>query len=201
MERLIAKMGINFKNGPTPYRGAVAKPAKRRLHAFSAVAFLAAVAFGLLFLLPGGLLQAQETYMMTVDYDENDTSSVLTLTAEDPERASPIIWSLLDNATGDQDIPGVGTADDDDVGNDDIADRALFDIGPDGVLEFKSPPNYEATGTDNEHKVVVQASDGTRMNWFKVTVNVMDLEEDGAVKLRPTTQTATTLLQPQVGWI
>ena len=37
---------------------------------------------------------------------------------------------------------------------------------------------------DNTYRVVVQASDGgvdSHANWFKVTVNVTDVEEDGAV--------------------
>ena len=62
------------------------------------------------------------------------------------------------------------------------------------------PENDDNSATDdNEYKVVVQASDGTEMNWFKVTVDVTDEEEEGSVKLQPTApQTAATLLQPQV---
>ena len=48
--------------------------------------------------------------------------------------------------------------------------------------------------TDDEslpdgYRVVVQVSDGGTMgtrNWFAVTVNVMDIEEEGIVSLRPT---------------
>ena len=58
--------------------------------------FLAVLAFGLLFMLPGGLLQAQETSSKTVEYTENDTSPVLTLSASDPEGAAPIVWSLVE---------------------------------------------------------------------------------------------------------
>ena len=98
----------------------------------------------------------------------------------------------------------------------DIADFGDFKIDPrSGVLEFRSPPNYESpadAGVDNTYNVVVQATDGdagppigadnlsemdTR-SWFKVTVNVSDVEETGSVTLRPTGQTSTTLLQPQV---
>ena len=77
------------------------------------------------------------------------------------------------------------------------------------MLTFASKPNFEApagtnaAGNDNEYKVVVQASDGATMNtlnWFKVTVNVKDVEEEGSIKLQPTGQTwLLTLLQPQVG--
>ena len=85
-------LGINFKNGPTPDRGAVPNPAKRRF-AFSAVAFLAVLAVGLLFLLPGGLLQAQDDG--TIEYAENGTGPVATYTAVDPEMTaitSPGRW-------------------------------------------------------------------------------------------------------------
>ena len=75
-------VGINFKNGPTPDRGAVPNPAKRRRHAFSAVAFLAVLAVGLLFLLPGGLLQAQDDG--TIEYAENGTDPVATYTGMTP---------------------------------------------------------------------------------------------------------------------
>ena len=85
-------LGINFKNGPTPDRGAVPNPAKRRRHAFSAVAFLAVLAVGLLFLLPGGLLQAQDDG--TIEYAENGTDPVATYTGLDPE-GRPVYWSLL----------------------------------------------------------------------------------------------------------
>ena len=71
------------------------------------------------------------------------------------------------------------------------------------MLTFDEAPDYERgnpadVGGNNEYKVVVQASDGTEMNWFKVTVNVMDEEEEGSVKLSPTEQVDATLLQPQV---
>ena len=75
-------LGINFKNGPTPDRGAVPNPAKRRRHAFSAVAFLAVLAVGLLFLLPGGLLQAQDDG--TIEYAENGTDPVATYDGHRP---------------------------------------------------------------------------------------------------------------------
>ena len=144
--------------------------------------------------LPGNSVQAQQAG--TVQYNENDDVPVITLTATDPEGASPIVWSLLTSETEIQDIDGDGI---DDVDDTDVADHALFDTPVDGVLNFKEAPNYEGTGVDNEYHVVVQASDGTAMNWFKVTVMVMDVEEDGSVKLRPMAQDNTTLLQPQVG--
>ena len=59
---------------------------------FLFVAFLAALAVGLLFLLPGGLLQAQDDG--TIEYAENGTDPVATYTGIDPE-GRPIYWSLL----------------------------------------------------------------------------------------------------------
>ena len=171
MERLIAKMGINFKNGPTPHRGAVPNPANKRRYAFSAVAFLAALAVGLLFLLPGGLLQAQSAEQF-FDYPENGTGYVATFTASDPEGAMPVVWSLTTTAVGDV------------VVDEDIEDEADFKIDQNGVLSFRTSPNYEAPAdddADNEYRVTVQASDGDQTGYFEVYVNVTDEEETGKV--------------------
>ena len=73
------------------------------------------MAFTLLFLLPGGSLQAQEA---AIEYPENGDAEVATFTATDPEEKD-ITWSL----TGD--------------------DAEDFKI-TDGVLTFSSKPNYEA---------------------------------------------------------
>ena len=128
----------------------------------------------------------------SVSYAENGDGPVLRLSATDPERVTPIVWGFLTDATGEQNLgiftDSVDTPDNvddsaDDVGVDDIADHALFDIDG-GVLTFKEKPDYEETDTDNEHHVVVQASDGGTMQalaWFKVTVMVTDEEEDGKV--------------------
>ena len=70
---------------------------------------------------------------------------------------------------------------------DDIADNALFDISQSGILTYKSSPDFETpiggtANNSNTYQVVVQASDGgvgSFVNWFKVTVNVTDMEEDG----------------------
>ena len=129
---------------------------------------------------------------MAVEYAENGTDAVLTLTARDPEGVTPIVWSLLADAGGVQDLGIVQAPTDsqDDVDADDIADRTLFDI-KDGVLTFKKPPSYEddsASGAEADaknYRVVVQASDGgttdEQLSWFKVTVTVTDEEEDGSV--------------------
>ena len=174
------------------------------------LAALVAVLGALLFLLPGLLVQAQES--ITIEYTENSTDAVVTLSAGDPEDATPITWSLvteIESPTA-QMVGGVALV------AADIADFGDFKISQSGVLEFISPPNIEGavdSDTDNTYNVVVQATDGdagpptaavnlsdrdTR-RWFKVTVNVSDVEEAGSVRLRPTAQTSTTLLQPQVG--
>ena len=91
---------------------------KKRL-AFPILALLAALAVGLLFLLPGGLLQAQES--ATIMYPENGTEPVATFTAVDPE-GKDIVWSLGGADAGDFKIDG-------------------------GVLTFKKSPDFEdATG-------------------------------------------------------
>ena len=155
--------------------------------------------------LPGNSVQAQQAG--TVQYNENDDVPVITLTATDPEGASPILWSLLEDHGGAQDIPGEDGTDNVNVG--DFEDHAMFKISANGVIEFKNKPDFEKpadTVAGNEYRVVVQASDGSTMNWFKLTVNVMDVEEEGSVKLRPgieggqpELQAEATLLQPQVG--
>ena len=186
-------LGINFKNGPTPDRGAVPNPAKRRRHAFSAVAFLAAVVFGLLFLLPGGLLRAQDDG--TIEYAENGTDPVATYTGLDPE-GRPVYWSLETAPVDLSDPANQGAIDPEDVQTTDIADEGQFTISSDGVLRFKLPPNFEMPddgGEDNEYKVVVVASDNARgagtpsnpikMAYHKVTVTVTDVDEDGSISL------------------
>ena len=85
-----------------------------RRFAFPILAFLAALAAGLLFLLQGGIAGAQDASIM---YPENGTDPVATYTADDPEGAA-IKWSLSG------------------------ADAALFSIEG-GVLAFVKSPNFE----------------------------------------------------------
>ena len=163
---------------------------------------LAALVAGLLFLLPGGLLQAQNDGM--IEYAENGTGAVATYTAVDPE-GRMIYWSLL--STIPQPAPIVdGTA----LQDTDIEDADDFSISSDGVLSFNIPPDHESAvsgGTDadadndNEYKIVVVASDGalgagtdenpTQMGYKKVVVEVTDVDEGGMVTLPSR--------QPQVG--
>ena len=103
-----------------------------------------------------------------VSYDENDTAEVARYTATDPE-GKTIIWSVT------------GTdADDFDISN--------------GVLTFKSPPNYEAAtdaNRDNVYAVTVEASDGDLTTPQALTVTVNNLDEAGRLTLSSE--------QPQVG--
>ena len=104
----------------------------------------------------------------SVKYPENGTGQVATFTAVDPEGKS-IVWSL---ATED--------------------DAAAFTI-IDGVLRFKSPPDFEGAGADNEYEVTVQASDGGENTTASkaVTIDVTNVDEPGTVTL--------STLQPQLG--
>ena len=96
-------------------------------------------------------------------YDENRTTRVATFTATDPEGAT-VIWSVT------------GTDDDD------------FDIS-NGVLTFKSPPDYEAA---DSYAVTVQASDGTTSPATQaLTLTINNLNEAGSLTLSSE--------QPQVG--
>ena len=76
-----------------------------RRFAFPILALLAALAVGLLFLLPGGPLQAQES--ATIEYAENGDGPVATYTAVDPEGAD-IVWSVTGTDLGDFSIENGG---------------------------------------------------------------------------------------------
>ena len=59
------------------------------------VAVFAALVVGLMFLMSGGLLQAQSAEQFFT-YPENGDGPVATFTASDPEGAMPVAWSLTD---------------------------------------------------------------------------------------------------------
>ena len=92
-----------------------------------------------------------------VKYPENATSSVATYTAADPESDS-LAWTLT------------GT------------DAAWFDIDDDGVLSFKSPPDFEApkdVGENNIYALTVNVADvngGSDSRDIIVTVTNVDIE-------------------------
>ena len=107
-----------------------------------------------------------------VTYPENSTDTVATFAATDQD-GDPIVWSLGG------------------------ADAGQFSID-EGVLNFKSPPNYEdpkseSVGTradQNVYNVDVQASGGTET----VIVTVTNVDEDGSISFDGLGQ-----FQPQVG--
>ena len=120
----------------------------------------------------------------TVAYAENGTRSVATFSVSDPEGASPIVWSLTEEGVGDTGVTELDTA-----------DRELFDITQDGVLTFKTPPSFEnaSESTDDNYQVTVQASDGNEVGYFKVTVEVTDVEETGKATWTVSTSVAQDL--------
>ena len=137
---------------------------------FAFVLAVSLLAVSLMFMLPGGLLHAQVSDE-TIKYPENGTGPVTTFTAIDPEGES-IVWSL-----------------------EDMDDMDDFEID-NGVLRFKSSPDYEAPAdadNNNTYVVTVQASDGGTVTTAmeEVTVEVTNVEEPGTVML--------SALQPQVG--
>ena len=82
---------------PSPGGAASLSPFLNRRLALPILAILALLAASLLFLLPGGPLQAQDS---SITYEENGTESLATFTGSDPE-GRPVYWSLLaTDATG-----------------------------------------------------------------------------------------------------
>ena len=116
---------------------------------------------------------AQEMNQMDeeIDYDENDTDPVVTYTAMDPE-GEGVEWEVADGRDG----TGTGTLD--------------FDI-TDGMLTFKSSPDYEdPLGGDDDDSttyiatITVKDTDDDIVSYdWTVTVNVMNVNEDGEVIL------------------
>ena len=165
-----------MQSDPHSRRGGAVSPSLllNKRFTFPFLALLAALTLGLLFLLPGGLLQAQSAEQFFT-YAENGTGPVATFTASDPEGATPGFWSLVPNDATFDTIEGVEEAD--------AADEDLFEIDQSGVLSFKSPRSYEddSNSGDKEYRVTVQVSDGSEVEYFKAYVTVTDVEETGKV--------------------
>ena len=134
------------------------------------LAFVAVLAAGLLFLMPGGLLQAQNDGI--IEYPENGTAVVATFSATDPDMDG-ITWE---------------------VGGTDVDDFTMD--GETGELKFNTPPNYESAtdraggaGTDaedNTYEITVTATDdgtGTLTATKAVMVKVTDVEERATIEL------------------
>ena len=95
----------------------------------------------------------------SMDYPENDTTTVATYSITDPD-GDGVTWSVA------------GT------------DAVRFSINEDGELTFKSSPNYEApndANTNNVYEVTIRASDGNLMSTLDVEVTVTDANESGAI--------------------
>ncbi|MDE0138764.1 MAG: cadherin domain-containing protein [bacterium] len=100
----------------------------------------------------------------TVEYAENGTGAVATYTAVDPEGAA-VTWSPLEGA-----------------------DASSFTL-TNGVLRFKSSPDYE---TKSSYAVTLVATDESDLERKRpVTVTVTNVDEPGVVTLAP--------LPPQIG--
>ena len=205
-------MGHRFLGALTrgPYRKFSGSRPPSRLRnrglALPVLALLAALTLGLLFMLPGNPLHAQEA-ATELEYAENGTDPVATFTAVDPEGRT-VYWDLVDAGTaadlnndGDTNDPGEA------VDDNPSADEAQFKISMDGVLNFKFPPNYEmprgmaftASNTRTYNVVVVSYDDAPgatssplpgvtdrterKATYHKVTVTFTDVDEDGSVSL------------------
>ena len=125
--------------------------------------FLAVLALGLVFLLPGGLLHAQNDGM--IEYAENGMAVVATFSATDPDMDS-IAWSRS------------GT------------DADNFEIDEEtGELKFNTPPNYETPtddGMNNTYEIIVTATDDGEPEMAatkNVMVKVTDVEERATIEL------------------
>ncbi len=96
------------------------------------------------------------TGVSAVDYPENSTSTVKNYRATDPDGATTTFsWSTS------------GTH------------GSAFNV-EDGVLTFKSPPDYE---NQQSYTVRVQANDGGTTGHFDITINITNVEEAGTVTL------------------
>ena len=134
--------------------------------------FVFVLIVSLLFMLPGGFLQAQTSDDM-IEYAENGTGPVV-FTATDPENAGAITWSVKA----------------DDAGNDTTDDEDFEIDKSGGMLNFKESPDYEmaagggASGTSNTYTVTVVATDADFQSSEKtVTIEVTNVDEPGIVTL------------------
>ena len=154
--------GLKSSGHRSPGGGASILANKRLTLPF--LAFVAVLAAGLLFLLPGGLLQAQDDG--TIEYPENGTDPVATFSSEDPD-GDDITWAVS------------GT------------DGSLFEFSDDnpGELSFMASPDYESpaggSGNDsNTYEITVTAADGNDGTATKeVMVKVTDVEERATIEL------------------
>ena len=92
----------------------------------------------------------------STNYPENGDAPVATYSASDPDDAPRFIWSLSG------------------------ADAEDFAISEEGVLTFRSNPDYEIprdTGRDRTHDLTINVSDGFLTGSLDVTVTVTNVDE------------------------
>ena len=95
----------------------------------------------------------------SVNYLENDTTTIATYTITDPD-GDGVTWSIA------------GT------------DAARFSINEGGGLTFRSSSNYEApndANKDNLYEVTIRASDSDLMSTLDVEVTITDANESGII--------------------
>ena len=100
----------------------------------------------------------------TVNHAENDTGTVATYSATDPEGVTTFTWTLSGDDADDFAING-------------------------GVLTFDPTPNFEGAAdadTNNVYLVTVEASDGSIKGTLDVTVTVTDVNEKPTFDEGPT---------------
>ena len=101
------------------------------------------------------------TIRSTVRYAENGADPVDTYTATDPEDRT-ITW---------------------DISGTDVDDFKIRKVNNEGVLEFRTPPNFEAPADadgNNVYLVTVEVSDGTNTDRLDVAVTVYGVNEEPA---------------------
>ena len=111
------------------------------------------------------------------NYAENGSGPVAEYTAEDPD-SEIINWVLS---------------------GDDGGDFSITPTGKTGVLNFITPPDYEAPaniGGDNVYVLTVKASDGDNEHTLSVTITVTNVDEAGTVTLNSFFPQVGTRLRP-----
>ena len=142
---------------------------------------------------------ATDTLMVTVVVDGVDDKPVVSFSGEEMcEMGDTVKCTYEENGTGT--VASLSVADDEGDATTwklkDADDYKKFDISADGVLTFKSSPNFDSAGDgdkDNVYKVTVVADGGDRADGEKaIEVTVTDLDEPGTVNFLGNQQ-------PQVG--
>ena len=161
-------------------------------------------------------MDSEVTLTITTDDDNvtlNLSLSTVTI-VDDEEPNTPPVIAATSPITVNENQTGVATLEATDSDDDTItgwsitsgADSALFDLNNDGVLFFKTAPDYENpgdAGRDNSYEVEVTASDGTDDSApLTITVNVTDLNEPPSaptgLSISPNDDNPTTALD--VSW-